>query len=36
VGVAEVIGRPKTFGTSAAFMEYFGLRILEAHPAAEE
>src|SRR4051812_40078460 len=26
VGVAEVIGRPKTYGTTQAFLEYFGLR----------
>jgi segregation and condensation protein B len=36
VGVAEVIGRPKTFGTTAAFLEYFGLRSLEDLPAADE
>ena len=36
VGVAEVIGRPKTFGTTTAFLEYFGLRGLEDLPAADE
>jgi segregation and condensation protein B len=36
VGVAEVIGRPKTFGTTAQFLEYFGLRSLEDLPAADE
>jgi segregation and condensation protein B len=36
VGVAEVIGRPKTFGTTAAFLEYFGLKNLEELPAADE
>ena len=36
VGVAEVIGRPKTYGTTAVFLEYFGLRALEDLPAAEE
>ncbi len=36
VGVAEVVGRPKTFGTTAAFLEYFGLKNLEDLPAADE
>ena len=36
VGVAEVIGRPRTFGTTAAFLEYFGLKNLEELPAADE
>ena len=36
VGVAEVIGRPKTYGTTQAFLEYFGLRALEDMPSAEE
>jgi segregation and condensation protein B len=36
VGRAEVIGRPMTFGTTAAFLEYFGLRSLEDLPAADE
>ncbi len=36
VGRAEVIGRPMTYGTTALFLEYFGLRSLEGLPAAEE
>lgn len=36
VGRAEVVGRPVTFGTTAAFLEYFGLRSLEELPAADE
>lgn len=36
VGRAEVIGRPTTYGTSALFLEYFGLRSLEDLPAADE
>src|SRR5215212_3652702 len=36
VGIAEVIGRPKTFGTTSAFLEYFGLKNLEELPAADE
>ena len=36
VGVAEVIGRPRTFGTTAVFLEYFGLKNLEELPAADE
>jgi segregation and condensation protein B len=36
VGRAEVIGRPPTYGTTALFMEYFGLRSLEDLPAADE
>lgn len=36
VGRAEVVGRPMTYGTTAAFLEYFGLRSLEELPAAEE
>jgi segregation and condensation protein B len=35
-GRAEVAGRPMTYGTSALFLEYFGLRSLEDLPAAEE
>src|SRR5262245_39693498 len=35
-GRAEVVGRPMTYGTTAAFLEYFGLRSLEELPAAEE
>src|SRR5215475_2322341 len=36
VGRAEVVGRPTTYGTSAMFLEYFGLRALEDLPAADE
>ena len=36
VGRAEVVGRPMTYGTTAAFLEYFGLRALEDLPAADE
>ena len=36
VGRAEVIGRPMTYGTTALFLEYFGLRSLEELPAADE
>jgi segregation and condensation protein B len=36
VGRAEVIGRPMTYGTTPAFLEYFGLRSLEDLPAADE
>jgi segregation and condensation protein B len=36
VGRAEVIGRPMTYGTTAVFLEYFGLRSLEDLPAADE
>ncbi len=36
VGRAEVIGRPQTYGTTALFLEYFGLRSLEDLPAADE
>lgn len=36
VGRAEVVGRPTTYGTSALFLEYFGLRSLEDLPAADE
>ena len=35
-GRAEVIGRPNTYGTTALFLEYFGLRGLDDLPAAEE
>jgi segregation and condensation protein B len=35
-GRAEVIGRPSTYGTTALFLEYFGLRSLEDLPAADE
>jgi segregation and condensation protein B len=36
VGRAEVIGRPMTYGTTALFLEYFGIRNLEELPAADE
>src|SRR6266436_5422165 len=36
VGRAEVVGRPMTYGTTAIFLEYFGLRSLEDMPAADE
>jgi len=36
VGRADVVGRPMTYGTTAAFLEYFGLRSLEDLPAADE
>jgi segregation and condensation protein B len=36
LGRAEVIGRPMTYGTTALFLEYFGLRSLEDLPAADE
>ena len=36
VGRAEVVGRPMTYGTTAVFLEYFGLRSLEELPAADE
>lgn len=35
-GRAEVVGRPPTYGTTALFLEYFGLRRLEDLPAADE
>ena len=35
-GRAEVVGRPMTYGTTAGFLEYFGMRNLEELPAAEE
>src|SRR5208282_1748935 len=36
VGRAEVVGRPPTYGTTALFLEYFGLRSLGDLPAADE
>src|SRR5258708_2793333 len=36
VGRAEVVGRPMTYGTTSAFLEYFGLRSLDELPAADE
>jgi segregation and condensation protein B len=35
-GRAEVVGRPMTYSTTAAFLEYFGLRSLEDLPASDE
>ncbi len=35
-GRAEVVGRPMTYGTTALFLEYFGLRSLEDLPAGDE
>jgi segregation and condensation protein B len=36
VGRAEAPGRPATYGTTALFLEYFGLGSLDALPAADE
>lgn len=36
VGRAEVVGRPITYGTTSAFLEYFGLGHLEDLPEADE
>lgn len=36
VGRAEVAGRPMTYGTTSAFLEYFGLRNLDDLPAADD
>jgi segregation and condensation protein B len=36
VGRAEVVGRPITYGTTALFLEYFGLNQLEDLPAGDE
>jgi segregation and condensation protein B len=36
VGRADAVGRPPTYGTTALFLEYFGLRSLEDLPAADE
>ena len=35
-GRAEVVGRPNTYGTTPAFLEYFGLKDLDDLPAADE
>ena len=35
-GRAEVLGRPMTFRTTELFLEYFGLKDLDALPAADE
>jgi segregation and condensation protein B len=36
VGRADAPGRPRTYGTTQLFLEYFGLRGLEELPDAEE
>jgi segregation and condensation protein B len=36
VGRAEVVGRPMNYGTTALFLEYFGLAGLEELPAGDE
>jgi len=36
IGRAEVPGRPMTYGTTSAFLEYFGLKSLEDMPAADD
>jgi segregation and condensation protein B len=36
MGRAEVVGRPMTYGTTALFLEYFGLPGLQDLPAADE
>jgi segregation and condensation protein B len=36
VGRADVVGRPSTYGTTALFLEYFGLRSLDDLPDAAE
>ncbi|MBX3747932.1 MAG: SMC-Scp complex subunit ScpB [Verrucomicrobiae bacterium] len=36
VGRAEVVGRPITYGTTLAFLEYFGIESLDQLPAGEE
>jgi len=36
VGRAEVVGRPAVYGTTALFLEYFGLRSLDDLPAGDE
>ena len=35
-GRADVVGRPMQYGTTAAFLEYFGLASLDGLPAADE
>jgi segregation and condensation protein B len=35
-GRADVVGRPNTYGTTPAFLEYFGLKELDDLPAADE
>jgi segregation and condensation protein B len=36
VGRAEAAGRPVTYGTTALFLEYFGLKNLDGLPAGDE
>lgn len=36
MGRAEVVGRPMTYGTTPAFLEYFGLASLDDLPSADE
>lgn len=36
IGRADAVGRPPTYGTTALFLEYFGLRSLDDLPAADE
>lgn len=36
MGRAETVGRPMTYGTTASFLEHFGLGSLEELPAADE
>lgn len=36
VGRAEIVGRPMQYGTTSAFLEYFGLANLDGLPAADE
>jgi segregation and condensation protein B len=36
VGRAEVVGRPQTYGTTKAFLEYFGLADLDGLPGGDE
>ncbi len=36
VGRADVVGRPMQYGTTSAFLEYFGLAHLDGLPAADE
>src|SRR5712671_5610017 len=36
VGRAEVVGRPMTYGTTALFLEYFGLKSLDDLPGGDE
>src|SRR6185436_9865464 len=36
VGLAEVVGRPITYGVTSLFLEYFGMKSLDELPAADE